>query len=187
MTEITQLLADRSAALAAATDRFVADSGEALSRAAEMVRGVVNGGTLFVCGNGGSAAQAVHLEAELVGRFRDDRRPLPSVFLGLSASSVTAIGNDFGGEAVFARPLEALGREGDVLLAISTSGTSPNVVAALRVARERGLHTVLLAGESAPGDLADVVLRFPGRGADVVQDGHQLVIHALMDAVEAIV
>lgn len=126
----------------------------------------------------------MHFEAELLGRFRRERSPLPSLYLGTSVSTGTALANDYGVESIFARPLEGLGGEGDALLAMSTSGTSPNVIAALETARRIGLVTVLLAGPGGADAAADHVLRFPGDSADVVQDGHQLIIHALIEAVE---
>jgi D-sedoheptulose 7-phosphate isomerase len=179
---VSELLRDRGRRLANALDSFLESSGEELHQAAI----ALSGGTVFLCGNGGSAALATHLEAELIGRYRSDRRPLPALYLGLSPPSSTAIGNDFGDTQVFARPLRALARPGDSLLAISTSGTSANVLAALDVARELRLGTVFLTGPKAPDTHVDVVLRFLGERTDFVQDGHQLIVHALMDAIEAI-
>ena len=169
--EILRLLAERPGDLRAAGDLLC----EVLT----------SGGTVFTCGNGGSAAQAIHVEAELLARYRGERRPLPSLYLGASASTGTATANDYDYADVFARPLEALGREGDLLLGLTTSGTSRNVLRALDVARERGLRTVVLTGADAPAIDADVVLRTAGASADAVQDGHHLLVHALMDAVEA--
>lgn len=163
-------LAEQATALAAA-ERAVCDALEA-------------GGTLFTCGNGGSAAHAHHLEAELVGRYRLERRPLPSVCLGLGPATSTAIANDYGDDRIFARPLRALARPGDVLVAFSTSGTSANVIAALAEARAMGVSSVLVSGPAA-SDVADVAVRFPGDSADAIQDGHDLVLHALMDAIDA--
>lgn len=175
----------RAERVAGAVESFLVEDGGELDRAAQLVCDVLRRrGTLFVCGNGGSSAHAVHVEAELLGRFRGERGSLPSLYLGGSPSTATAIGNDYGYDRVFSRPLEGLARAGDGLLAITTSGSSANVVAALDAARRRDLSTVLLTGPNAAAE-ADVVLRFPGDSADVVQDGHQLVIHALMDAVEA--
>jgi phosphoheptose isomerase len=180
-SDVTELLRDRGRRLESALDSFMKDSGRELDEATA----ALTGGTVFLCGNGGSAALAAHLEAELIGRYRSDRRPLPALYLGLSAPSSTAIGNDFGDAQAFARPLRALARSGDSLLAISTSGTSSNVVSALGAARELGLRSVLLTGPHAPDGGADVVLRFPGERTDFVQDGHQLIVHTLMDALEA--
>jgi D-sedoheptulose 7-phosphate isomerase len=176
---------ERAAALAARLTEFLEASAADLERASEtMLASLARGGTIFTCGNGGSAAHAMHLEAELVGRYRADRRPLPCVYLGMSASSSTAMVNDYGAEVALARPLQALGAAGDVLIAFSTSGTSPNVVRALDAAREQGIASILVTGPNAP-DPADIVLRFPGPSADAIQDGHDLILHALMDAVDA--
>lgn len=165
---------------------FVHGQRAELERASEMVVETLRGGgTVLTCGNGGSAAHAVHLEAELVGRYRAERDPLPAVYLGMSAASSTAIANDYESAEVFARPLRTLGNPGDLLLAFSTSGTSPNVLAALEAARDREVGSILLSGLGARAEAADVVLRFPGPSADAIQDGHDLILHAFMDAVDA--
>jgi D-sedoheptulose 7-phosphate isomerase len=160
-------------------------AGELRRAGAALVEALAGGGTLFTCGNGGSSADAMHVEAELLARFRAERRPLPAVYLGASPSTATATANDYAFDEVFARPLAALGRPGDALLALTTSGRSPNVLRAVAVARERGMRTLLLTGAGAPDVEADVVLRVAGDTADAVQDGHHLLVHALMDAVEA--
>lgn len=176
----------RGATLARALEDFLAAQSAELRRAVEFVRGALaEGRTIFACGNGGSAAHAIHLEAELVGRYRAEREPLPCVYLGISPSSATAISNDYAVEEVFARPLRAFGSPGDVLLAFSTSGESPNVLAAIAVARQLDVASILISGPNAPADGADIVLRFPGSSADAIQDGHALILHALMDAVDA--
>jgi D-sedoheptulose 7-phosphate isomerase len=181
-----ELLDRRAAGLAQSLEAFRGSERESLQAAADALSGAVAGGdTVFVCGNGGSAAHAAHFEAELVGRFRHDRTPLRSVYLGLSVSTSTAVSNDFGLEQVFARPLAALCGSGDALLAISTSGTSPNVAAAVAVARDAGAVTVLLSGPNAPDGAADVVVRFPSDAPDTIQEGHQLIVHVLVEAIEA--
>ena len=183
--DVVACLRARGAALAERLAAFLDASAADLARACDLlVASLGRGGTVFTCGNGGSAAHAMHLEAELVCRYRTDRKPLPGVYLGMSTSSSPATVNDFGADVVFARPLQALGRSDDVLIAFSTSGSSPNVLLALDVARELHMPSVLISGPAAP-QAADVVLRFPGPGADAIQDGHDLVLHALMDAVEA--
>src|SRR5476651_519608 len=113
-----------------------------LAVADRITRTLRDGGKVMLAGNGGSAADAQHIAAELVGRFVDDRDPLAAIALTTDTSALTAIGNDYGFEQVFARQVRALGRKGDVFVAISTSGRSPNVVAALQAARELGLITV---------------------------------------------
>lgn len=176
----------RAATLERALEDFLLGQAAELRRAAELVLGALREGrTVLTCGNGGSAAHAIHLEAELVGRYRAERGPLPCVYLGMSPASSTAIANDYAAEEVFARPLRTLGSAGDVLLAFSTSGRSPNVLAAIEVAREGGVASILVSGPNAAPDGADVVLRFPGASADAIQDGHDLILHALMDAVDA--
>jgi D-sedoheptulose 7-phosphate isomerase len=179
-------LRQRGEEVTAGVDAFLEASGAALDAAAEaIVEALERDRRVLLCGNGGSAAQAMHLEAELVGRYKADRPGLPALYLGLSAPTSTAIVNDFSPDDVFARPLAALGRPGDVLVALSTSGSSPNVVRALEAARAAGIASVLLTGPRGAGADADVVLAFPGAGADRIQDLHQLAVHALMDAVEA--
>src|SRR5579863_447563 len=116
---------------------------------------LARGGTIFACGNGGSAAEAQHFVTELVGRFRLSRRPLRSIFLGGDASQMSCIANDFGWDEVFARPLAALARHGDLLVIMSTTGQSPSVLAALRAATEMSLETVALLG-NAGGPAAEL-------------------------------
>ncbi|GAA0293004.1 type III pantothenate kinase [Kineococcus aurantiacus] len=153
----------------------------------ELVGVVDHGGRLLVAGNGGSAAEAQHLTAELVGRFVGERRPLSAIALHAETSAVTAIANDYGVEEVFARQVEAHGRPGDVLLLVSTSGRSPNLLRAAERARELGL-TVWALTSSAHNPLralADDTLGFPGPSTSAVQEGHLMAVHALCVAVEA--
>ncbi|MEM9294667.1 MAG: SIS domain-containing protein [Planctomycetota bacterium] len=158
-----------------------------LDRAAGLlVASLRAGGKALACGNGGSAADAAHFTTELVVRFEADRRGLPAVSLSSHGGDLTAIGNDLDFERVFARQVEALGRPGDVLLAISTSGQSPNVVAGLRRAKEMGLRTVALLGRDggACRGLADVELIVPHERTARIQEVHQLLLHALCGAVD---
>ncbi|MGW5683288.1 D-sedoheptulose-7-phosphate isomerase [Nonomuraea sp. NPDC003754] len=144
------------------------------------------GGRLLVCGNGGSAAEAQHLTAELVGRFRGERRPFAAIALHADTSSVTAIANDFGADAVYARQVRAHGRQGDVLICLSTSGASGNVLAAARAARECGLTTWSMTGR-APNPLAelsDEVVAVPESDTATVQEVHLAMIHLLCDSIE---
>jgi len=183
--DIVAGLRERSAAQAARLRDFLDRSAADLERAAQLIlASLTRRGTIFTCGNGGSAAHAMHLEAELVGRYRTDRPPLPGIYVGMTAPSSTAIVNDYPADVAFARPLQALGAHGDLLIAFSTSGTSANVLRALEAARELGMASILVSGPNAP-DAADVVLRFPGPSADAIQDGHDLILHAMMDAVDA--
>jgi D-sedoheptulose 7-phosphate isomerase len=146
------------------------------------------GHKILACGNGGSACDSQHLVAELVGRFRDERRALPAVALTADTAILTAVGNDYGYERVFARQVEALGQQGDLLLAISTSGNSPNVVQAARTAR--GLGCVVVAFTGAQGgkltEHADVVLRAPSTVVARIQEVHALSIHIIADALDAL-
>jgi D-sedoheptulose 7-phosphate isomerase len=149
-------------------------------------RTLVAGGTLFTCGNGGSAAEALHLAEELTGRYRSNRRPLRSVCLSADPTALTCIANDFGFEQVFARPLAALGRRGDALIVFSTSGRSPNLLAALTAARDRGMRTIgLLGGDGgACLPLCDVSVVVEGVDGAAVQEAHQMVMHAICEALE---
>ena len=123
------------------------------------VRALRSGSKLMFAGNGGSAAEAQHFSAEMVGRFLKERRPLPSIALSTDTSALTAIGNDYGYEHVFSRQVEALGNKGDVLITMSTSGRSPNILSAMKSARDRGVMTIALTGANARdmGEAADIV------------------------------
>jgi D-sedoheptulose 7-phosphate isomerase len=145
------------------------------------------GGTLFLCGNGGSAADCQHLAAELTGRFsKHPRRGLPAVALTTDSSALTAIANDFGYEQIFSRQIEALGRAGDVLLCISTSGKSPNVLRAAEQARAQGLLVVALSGPhpSELSALSDLAILVPGQTPDRIQELHISVGHILCEVID---
>lgn len=145
------------------------------------------GGRLLACGNGGSAAEAQHLTAELVGRFRGERRPLSAIALHADTSSGTAIVNDYGPDDQFARPVRAHGRPGDVLVALSTSGTSGNVVAAAKAAHDIGVTTWALTGP-APNPLAalcDDAVAVEAPSVATVQEMHLVLIHALCTSLDA--
>jgi D-sedoheptulose 7-phosphate isomerase len=150
--------------------------------------GILNrGGRLLVAGNGGSAAEAQHLTAELVGKLRHDRQPLSAIALHADTSSLTAIGNDYGYAEVFARQVRAHGRPGDVLLLMSTSGRSPNLLAAAAAGYENGLHTWAFTGP-APNPLSrrcDRVLAVPSGESQVVQELHLVATHLLCEYVDA--
>ena len=166
---------------------LAATQAETIALAAERIAAALaTGGKLLLCGNGGSAADCQHIAAELTVRFRARREAFAALSLTTDTSVLTAIANDFGYEQVFARQIEALGRRGDVLLAISTSGRSPNVLEAARVARSRGLVVVALTGPGGGdlGALADVCIRVPGDSADRIQELHITVGHLLCDLIE---
>ena len=157
-------------------------------RAAEvMAAAFAAGGKVLAFGNGGSAADAEHLVAELVGRFQRDRAGLAAVALTTASSTVTSVANDYGFERVFARQVEALGGRGDVAIGISTSGASANVLAAFAAARERGLRTIALTGRDggALGRAAEVHINVPEPSTARVQEVQRTLIHALCEIVEA--
>lgn len=151
-----------------------------------MVDSIKNGGKIFSCGNGGSMCDAMHFAEELTGRYRDNRPALPAIAIA-DPSHLACVGNDYGYDHVFSRYLEGLGQKGDVLLGISTSGNSGNVVKAAEVAREKGMTVVILSGNSGGklADLADVEIRVPHQGyADRIQEIHIKIIHSLIDFIE---
>ncbi|BFU45137.1 hypothetical protein KRMM14A1004_33740 [Krasilnikovia sp. MM14-A1004] len=153
---------------------------------AELARHLSRGGRLLVAGNGGSAAEAQHLAAELVGKLRDDRTPLSAIALTPDSAAVTAISNDYGYDEVFARQVRAHGRPGDVLLVLTTSGRSPNLLAAARAARDCGMRTWAMtgAGASPVGEACDEVLRCPSPDSQVVQELHLVAVHVMCEYVD---
>jgi D-sedoheptulose 7-phosphate isomerase len=182
------LIRDRFAASAAVkralgADEHVRFTATLAGLLAERLR---DGGQVLLCGNGGSAADASHIAAELVGRFRFDRPALPAIALGDNVPAVTCVANDYDFEEVFARGVRAQGRAGDVLVALSTSGSSPNVLRAVEAARELGLHTVGLTGASGGelAELADLCLRAPSDDVPRIQEAHMLVGHTVCELVE---
>ena len=154
--------------------------------AVEMTRAVLAGNKVLWCGNGGSAADSQHLAAELVGRFRRERRSLSSIALTTDTSLLTAVANDYGYESVFSRQVEALCRAGDVVVGISTSGNSRNICAALETARSMGGFTVAFTGASGGliATIADAVLRIPSEDTARIQEAHILCGHILCDWIE---
>jgi D-sedoheptulose 7-phosphate isomerase len=144
------------------------------------------GNKLLIAGNGGSAADAQHIAAEIVGRYKQDRPAWAALALTTDTSTLTAIANDYGFEQVFARQVAGLGRRGDVLLALSTSGRSPNILAALRSARERGLVTIGFTGSKgeALGAFCDHLLVSPSDDTPVIQQIHLMVAHGICDEIE---
>ena len=157
---------------------------------AEMVNLLIEtfrqGGKLLVMGNGGSAADAQHFVAEIVGRFKMERPGLPAVALSTDTSILTAIGNDYGFEKVFRRQVEALAVSGDLVVGISTSGNSPNVQSALELAREKGCRTVSLLGKDGGTikSVCDLALIVPCHDTPRVQEGHITIIHIVCDLLE---
>ena len=160
---------------------------EQIALAATQVAGALSaGGKVLLCGNGGSAADAQHIAAELVGRFRRERGALPVIALTTNTSILTAVGNDYGFDQVFARQVTALGWPGDVLVAISTSGASRNVLTAAKAARSRGLYVIGLTGgrQSPLADAADLCLSVPAEDTALVQQAHIAILHTVCDLVE---
>ncbi|MBV9567341.1 MAG: D-sedoheptulose 7-phosphate isomerase [Hyphomicrobiales bacterium] len=147
---------------------------------------IANGGKILFFGNGGSAADAQHLASELVVRYRENRPAIPAIALSTDSSIITAGGNDFGFEHVFSRQIEALGRPGDLALAISTSGRSPNILGGLKTARERGLVAAGMTGDhkSAMAALADPLIVVPSPTTARIQEMHGLIGHMLCLALE---
>jgi D-sedoheptulose 7-phosphate isomerase len=157
---------------------------EAIARA--MASTLHSGGKILWCGNGGSAADSQHMAAEIVGRFRRERRGLPAIALTTDTSILTAIGNDYGFEMVFARQVEALGAPGDVLVGISTSGNSRNLIAALEAARALGMATVAFtgAGGGKLAAIADHLFAVDSRDTARIQEAHILAGHMICDWIE---
>jgi phosphoheptose isomerase len=154
----------------------------------QLARSLPDGGRVLAAGNGGSAAEAQHLTAELVGRFLAERRPLSAISLHAESSSFTAILNDYGGDEVFARQVEAHGRPGDIVILLSTSGTSSNVLHAAKRAHDIGLTVWALTGP-APNPLAamaDSAIAVPAGSTAAIQEVHLVIIHALCAAMDSV-
>ena len=173
-----------------ATKQQVLNDAELISkiaRVSEIVRSSFErGNKLVIFGNGGSAADAQHIAAEFVGRFAFDRPALPALALSVNTSCVTAIGNDYGFDHIFARQIEGFGRAGDVAIGISTSGNSPNVISGLSVARENGLQTVALAGRTGGKmkSVAEYCVCVPSNETPRIQECHILIGHVISELVE---
>lgn len=160
--------------------------GTVVAMAQAIVQSLRNNGTLYLCGNGGSAADAQHIAGEFVGRFRIERRPLPAVALSTDTSVLTCIGNDYDYQSVFSRQVEALVRSGDILWAFSTSGTSPNVLKAAEAAKRKGACVLAFTGRinSKLQAMADLCLCAEAAVTARSQEIHQLAYHIICDLVE---
>jgi D-sedoheptulose 7-phosphate isomerase len=168
--------------------RFLERSSEQLDRALGLLlRTLREGNKILVLGNGGSAADAQHIASELVGRFQKERPGLAAIALTTDASTLTSVANDYGFESVFSRQVDALGKKGDALIAISTSGASRNVIEALRSARSRGIATVGLLGRDggAARELCDVALVVDGQKTARIQEVHILIAHVICEHLES--
>jgi D-sedoheptulose 7-phosphate isomerase len=160
---------------------------EVARKIAETIAGALRGGgKLLIAGNGGSAADAQHISAEIVGRYKKDRPAYAAIALTTDTSALTAVGNDYGFEQVFARQIEGLGKRGDVLLALTTSGRSPNILAALKAARSQGLITVGFTGAKGTALAAscDHLLVAPSDDTAVIQQIHMAFAHGICEVIE---
>jgi len=190
--DMTSRMAGHFADTIAAQERSRQALAEPLARAADLLfAALANDGKILACGNGGSAADAQHFIAELVGRFERERLPLAGVALNTDTSILTAVGNDYGYDHVFERQVSALGQPGDVLVALSTSGNSPNVALSIEAAHERDMHVVALTGKGggAIGGLLgpdDIHLCVPSDRTMRIQEVHIVLLHALCDGIDAL-
>lgn len=184
MSIVSELLSQHQNA---ASQFFGTETARWEELAEEIAARMRKSGTVFFCGNGGSACDAMHIAGEFVGRFKRERPGLPAISLSADSGILTAIGNDYGFSEVFARQVEALGKKGDILIAMSTSGTSANVVQALGRARGMDILTVLMTGEKgkAQTSVADHVFAVPALDTARIQEVHMLALHILAELVES--
>lgn len=189
-------LPERVAAHFAESIRAKQEAGKVLAepaaQAAEMMlQCLMNDGKILICGNGGSAADAQHFAAEMTGRFEKERMELAAVALTTDTSALTAIGNDYGFDYIFSKQVRALGRAGDILVGISTSGNSANVIEAVKAAHEHDMRVVALTGRDG-GKIAamlkdaDVLLNVPHPRTARIQENHILLIHAICDCIDSV-
>lgn len=189
MEELRNIITDSLASAKAELDAFISDPAAVTSIEATallMADSLRQGGKIISCGNGGSLCDATHFAEELTGRFREDRRPLPAMAIN-DPAYLTCVGNDYSFEDVFSRWVEAFGKPGDVLLAISTSGTSANVLKAAEAARKLGMKVVALTSKKGKplAELADVTIAAPDAPhSDRIQEIHIKVIHILIETIE---
>jgi len=184
--DATRIAEAAFAATVALHERVGRNLGPALVAAQAIAEALGAGGKLLAFGNGGSAADAQHLAAELVGRFQKERAAIPAIALTVDTSVLTSVANDYSFKQVFARQVEALGRPGDVAIGISTSGESPNVLIALQAAKAQGLKTVALTGRDggSVGRAAEIHVNVPDQSTQRVQEVHQTLIHVLCEVIE---
>jgi len=187
MKKFEELIIQRGQELSSLIERFCAEqAGTVALMANAMVKALRGGGKVLALGNGGSAADAQHFAAEMINRFLMERKALPAVALSTDTSVLTSIANDYSFEGVFSRQVEALGREGDVLLAISTSGTSTNVLKALEQANILSMVTIGMTGSDSGkmSSLCDICMSVPGRPAPRIQEVHHLALHLICEIIE---
>jgi D-sedoheptulose 7-phosphate isomerase len=189
MSEFSSVIQDELQEAAAVLQSFTSDQNniQKISEAANLIAlSVNNGGKVISCGNGGSHCDAMHFAEELTGRYRENRKAIPAIAIS-DPSHMSCVANDFGYEFVFSRFIEAIGQQGDVLLGISTSGNSKNVINAVKAARDKQMKVILLTGKDGGelGALADVEIRVPHMGyADRIQEVHIKIIHILILLIE---
>jgi len=152
-----------------------------------MIKGLQDGRKIMFCGNGGSAADAQHLSAELVGRYMKNRKPLASIALTTDTSVITAISNDFSYDKIFSRQIESIGNEGDILYAISTSGKSENIIAALKTAKLLKIRTIGITGNECAdfNELCDIIITVPASRPDRIQEMHIAIGHIICEILES--
>ena len=173
------------------SNNFLTLGDESVSQIEEasklIIKSLQGGGKIMFCGNGGSAADAQHLSAELVGRYMRNRKPLASLALTTDTSTITAISNDFSFDDIFSRQLEAIGNEGDILYAISTSSKSKNVIAALNTAKNLKIKTIGVTGSDDSGfkDLCDIIISAPASRPDRIQEMHIAIGHIICEILES--
>jgi D-sedoheptulose 7-phosphate isomerase len=185
--DVAAALVDRARALSTVLSLVATNSHQVSRAAALIVDALATGHLVMVCGNGGSAAEAQHLAGELVGRFRREREPWPVLALTTDAAVLTAVANDYGYDTVFERQVAAFGHRGDVLVGISTSGESPNVVNAACQARDRGMSIIALTGREPTrlGLFSDVAIAVPATETALVQEVHSVLVHLISEIVES--
>ncbi|NPA40295.1 MAG: D-sedoheptulose 7-phosphate isomerase [Thermodesulfobacteria bacterium] len=168
-------------------EEFINQNYSLILKSAELTKDVINaGGKLLIFGNGGSAADSQHLAAELVNRFKKERKPFPAIALTTDTSILTAVANDYSFEEVFEKQIIALGKKGDIALGISTSGNSPNVIRALKTASALGLHTIGLTGKTGGkmADCCEILIKAPSTDTPRIQECHLLFLHIFAGLVE---
>jgi D-sedoheptulose 7-phosphate isomerase len=187
LKKFQELIRQRAGEVAELIDRFCSDEADTIHLVADNIASSIRaGGKMLIAGNGGSAADAQHIAAELVNRFLMERHPLPAIALTTDTSVLTSISNDYSYEQVFSRQVEALGKEGDVFLAISTSGTSSNILKALQRANAKSMVTIGVTGENSSlmAPLCDICLSVPSASAPRIQEVHHLAFHLICEILE---
>ncbi len=176
-------------AVSAAMIGGLSESAETIGEMGRTLVGALeSGGKVLTAGNGGSAAEALHMAEEFVGRFRNNRRSLPSVSLAADPTAITCIGNDFGFDEIFSRQVEGLGQPDDILVVFSTSGKARNLLRAIEAARERGMRTLAILGRNGGplAGVADLEIIVPGEATERIQEVHQVILHLLLDCAERV-